>query len=406
MSNQKGDFLQLLKKWLLNKWSLIAVAAATITSVILLNSPLKTNPPADKIDSPNSSSPTDKTHKGSESEKELNSKSNIPHFNRIQTGPGTQTVQTISKANADRTAPIFITDTIVYSPNSPSGYGNQLEFFDNQPDDSMYVEKEHNTVWYKFISRETGILTFDIIPIDMYDDYDFMLFIFSGSDFYANVLSKKIKPIRTCISRNNVKLKSKTGLIIDETAKSFIHSGTGDSFVKYIRVQKGEVYFILLDNVYDKGKGHAIHFHYKPEKPGDLYVGKLISLSSIKFTDNDIKLQPGAEKALDTLYNFLIEHPNIKIEIQGHVNAYLGARAHGIYKSDIELSKERALVIYKYLIEKGIDNKRLTTIGYGASRMKVPKPISKKDCLANIRAEIMILSLDYKKDMENQKKKK
>lgn len=328
-------------------------------------------------------------------------------YNPTPSGKGVQRIESILKENADRTTPILVKDTIVFSPHSPNGFGNQLEFSDNQPDDQLYFEKEHNTIWYKFIASETGQLTFDIVPVNLNDDYDFMLFKFNGNDFFKKVISKEIKPVRTCISRNNTNLKSMTGLTLDESSESFIHSGIGASYVKYVRVKKGDVFYLLLDNVYNNGNGHSIYFHCKPIKPGELFVGKLIPFERITFQDGDTAFKKGSEIALDSLYLFLITNPGIKIEIQGHVNAIGSTMSVAIIGNprydQFQLSKHRAEAIYKVLVKKGIDRNRLTTAGYGSTRKKISVPKNKQECLMNVRAEILILSLDYKNDEEQKK---
>lgn len=323
-----------------------------------------------------------------------------PHFfNIITTGPGIQVINSIKKENADCSRPILISDSIIFSPNSPNGPGNIIEMYDNKPDDTLYLEKEHNTVWYQFTAKETGNLTFDIIPMLQNDDYDFILYRYNGHDFSVKFANKAVKPVRTCISRNNKKLKSMTGLTLNESAKTHIHSGLGLSYVKYLRVTKGDKLYLLVDNVNNKGKGHSIRFHYKTFAPGELYVGQQLTFSSIKFMDSDYKFKKGSEKALDSIYKFLTAHPTIKIEVQGHVNKSSGSIVpvrKGEYYTELQLSKKRAETICEELISKGIDPARLASKGLGSLHMINPIAKTPKECSINIRAEIVIISLVYK----------
>jgi outer membrane protein OmpA-like peptidoglycan-associated protein len=324
-----------------------------------------------------------------------------------------QIIEKILKENADCANPIIVKDTIVFSPYSPKGNGNELEIFGNPEDDLLYFENEHNTVWYKFFAWETGQLTFDIIPVDPNDDYDFMLYKWSGGDFRAKVMNKKIKPVRACISRNDKKLESRTGLLLDESLPPFVHSGEGTSYVKYFNVRKGETYYLLVDNVYNNGNGHTIHFHYKPVKPGELYIGHSFIMANVTFKDSDTEFKPGTgyERSLDSLYNFLIDNPGVKIEIQGHVNT--AGKGDGPTQlpgkpsyTDLQLSQERARVIYKFLVKKGIDPERLNAQGYAGLRKRIQEPLTIKECYMNIRIEVLIISLDYKKEPAYIKKHK
>ena len=78
---------------------------------------------------------------------------------------------------------------------------------------------------------------------------------------------------------------------------------------------------------------------------------------------------------------------NVSIEIEGHVN---GPRQKN--SSDYqELSEERALAVKSYLIEKGIDTKRIKSKGYGNTKMLFPDPKSETEMTANRRVEIKIL---------------
>ncbi|HET6227213.1 MAG TPA: OmpA family protein [Bacteroidia bacterium] len=323
-----------------------------------------------------------------------------------------QIIEKIVKENADCASPILVRDTIVFSPHTPKGFGNDLEIHDNPEDDLMYFENEHNTIWYKFSAWETGQLTFDIIPVDPNDDYDFMLYKWTGGDFRSNIMNKKVTPLRTCISRNDKKLKGRTGLLLDESLPPYVHSGVGDSYVKYMNVQKGETFYLLVDNVYNNGNGHTIHFHYKPIKPGEPYVGKKNVLTNVTFKDSDDEFKPGTNyiEAIDSLYNFLIENPGVKIEVQGHVNTNLHNKLGKVdgkpYRNDRQLSQLRAEAVCKLLYKKGIDPERLSPYGYGGAMKKIPNPKTKEECYKNIRVEVLIMSLDYKRDPEYIKKHK
>lgn len=311
---------------------------------------------------------------------------------------GGQLVEKILQENADCITPILVKDTVVFSPHTPIGTGNELEILNNDPNDELYFENEHNTVWYKFWAKEDGLLTFDIIPVDPNDDYDFMLFRYDGGDFRSKILSKQLKPVRTCISRNDTSIQGKTGLSLNEPVKYFIHSGPSQSYVKYLEVKKGETFYLLIDNVYIKGNGHMIRFHYTPFDSRKLYIGKSIAVENVMFKSDDYKFEKGAKVGLDSLYKFLQNNPNLKVEIQGHVNT--GSRARPIFYEAYELSRLRAEAIYNYIIDKGISKERLSYAGYSDWRKKVALPITIKEYRLNILADILILSLDYKADLE------
>jgi OOP family OmpA-OmpF porin len=64
----------------------------------------------------------------------------------------------------------------------------------------------------------------------------------------------------------------------------------------------------------------------------------------------------------------LKKHPKIAMEIAGHTDS-TGPRDH-----NLDLSRRRARSVKKYLVDHGIDDKRLTTRGYGPD-----EPIASND---------------------------
>jgi outer membrane protein OmpA-like peptidoglycan-associated protein len=207
-------------------------------------------------------------------------------------------------------------------------------------------------------------------------------------------------------------LKGRTGLLLDESLPPYVHSGVGTSYVKYFNVQKGETYYLLVDNVYNNGNGHTIRFHYTPFKQGEPYVGEKNVLTNVTFKDSDDEFKPGTKytEAIDSLYQFLLDNPGIKIEIQGHVNTNLrnglGKVDGKPYRNDQKLSQQRAEAVCKILYKKGIDPERLVPYGYGGTMKKIQQPKTKEECYQNIRVEVLVMSLDYKKDPEYIKKHK
>ncbi len=165
----------------------------------------------------------------------------------------------IRPENADCNNAIELTDTIWGPTNAPEGYGQKMEIAGHKK--SIYFfEKEHNTVWYTFVPTFNCTLTLDIFPECVEDDYDFILFEETGKNF-CDIIKLK-KPIRSNISRNNKKLNSNTGLAFNKT-NNYVHSGLGEGYSNAVEVKKDVRYYLVLDNVYENGKGHIIYLNYK-----------------------------------------------------------------------------------------------------------------------------------------------
>ena len=148
---------------------------------------------------------------------------------------------------------------------SPKGFGSQLEIKNNSSKSVFFFEKEHNTIWLKFNCPYDALMCFDIIPNDTTYDFDFLLFKNEGNNFCKNLNYKQTKPIRTNISRNNLKNKSITGLNIN-AKEQFVPSGIQPMYSKALKVDKSENYFLVIDNVYGGESGFSIEFNYYKEK--------------------------------------------------------------------------------------------------------------------------------------------
>jgi len=141
------------------------------------------------------------------------------------------------------------------------GYGKTLEFSENDSKNKFYFEQEHNTMWLKFKSFLDGLITFDIIPNNIEYDYDFLLYKMTEKDSCQQIINKSILPIRTNISRNNTDNFSKTGLSIN-AKNEFINSGVGNNYSKALKVNRGELLYLVIDNVYGGKDGFSLNFDY------------------------------------------------------------------------------------------------------------------------------------------------
>ena len=151
---------------------------------------------------------------------------------------------------------------------SPLGSGKKQEVSSGKKTDLNYFEKEHNVVWLKLKIATTGNLSIKIKPISNKDDYDFLLFKNEGEQSLNNIKTKTQKPIRSNLSRNNIDSKGFTGVNITGNA-THVAAGPTYEYSQGIKVVKDEEYYLVLDNVYDNGKGAVIELGY--------YETKLIS---------------------------------------------------------------------------------------------------------------------------------
>ena len=114
--------------------------------------------------------------------------------------------------------------------------------------------------------------------------------------------------------------------------------------------------------------------------------GKSIQIEEIEFIPGSSEIMVSSEPKLRRLKDFLALNSELKIEIQGHVFA-IGDNSFAAQK----VSEARAKRVMKFLIENGIDKKRLKAVGYGNTRPVYKEPVRVYQEQANRRVEIVVL---------------
>ena len=115
-------------------------------------------------------------------------------------------------------------------------------------------------------------------------------------------------------------------------------------------------------------------------------IGDTFILPNLFFEFAQSNLLPDSYIELQRLYDFLIKNEKIKIEISGHTDN-LGSDSY-----NKKLSVERAQTVYYYLINKGIDSKRLSFAGYGKEQPVAPND-TEENRAKNRRTEILVLEM-------------
>lgn len=122
---------------------------------------------------------------------------------------------------------------------------------------------------------------------------------------------------------------------------SFNSAGTKgiNRFIKNIRIAEGGV------KLYDRL----------------LQDGKIIA-SGIRFDVNKATLRPESMGVINTIYQLMKEHPELRFSIEGHTDS------DGDDSFNQKLSEQRAETVLNALLQMGIDGSRLTSKGWGESK--------------------------------------
>jgi outer membrane protein OmpA-like peptidoglycan-associated protein len=87
--------------------------------------------------------------------------------------------------------------------------------------------------------------------------------------------------------------------------------------------------------------------------------GMVMTLGDVLFDTGRAELKPGASRRLDQLAQFLSEHPDRRVQVDGFTDSV------GTDAFNEELSQRRADAVKAALIMRGIEPSRIGTEGYG-----------------------------------------
>lgn len=91
-------------------------------------------------------------------------------------------------------------------------------------------------------------------------------------------------------------------------------------------------------------------------------AGTTAQLNELVFAQSSYELLPGSFPELQKIVEMMNENPKIEIHLDGHTDN------QGDWNANIELSKNRVSEVKKYLVAKGIAEKRISTKAWGGSK--------------------------------------
>ena len=197
-----------------------------------------------------------------------------------------------------------------------------------------------------------------------------------GLDIYSFDLREDVRPFKTLWVKGKVfDKKSSAGL---PSAVELIDLNTKQLISKVQTDEKGN-YLITLP----VGKDYAFNVNRKgylfysdnfslTTKSSDsteknialqpIEVNASVVLKNIFFDFNKYEIKTNSQVELDKVVQLLNDNPTVKIQIAGHTDN-IGSAA-----DNLKLSENRAKAVIAYLSSKGIDPKRLSFKGYGATQ--------------------------------------
>ena len=115
--------------------------------------------------------------------------------------------------------------------------------------------------------------------------------------------------------------------------------------------------------------------------------GVVLTLEDVLFETDKAELKPGADLAMNRLADFMRDHPDRRLLIEGHTDA------RGAEQYNQRLSLQRAYAVTEALVERGIETNRLRPVGLGEAY-----PVASNETTAgrqqNRRVEIVVSEPD------------
>jgi outer membrane protein OmpA-like peptidoglycan-associated protein len=127
---------------------------------------------------------------------------------------------------------------------------------------------------------------------------------------------------------------------------------------------------------------------YVLKDPSEKELHNLIKINGAyadSYFDDSGKLTSNAYIMLDQIVKLMNKYPSVKLEVAVHSDNT------GSPTASLALSQVRARLLVNYLINRGIDTKRLVATGFGASKPIAPN-IQDKDRMLNRRIDFILIN--------------
>ena len=200
-----------------------------------------------------------------------------------------------------------------------------------------------------------------------------------GWDVYEFQIPEKAKPEKVMVVKGQVKTnageppsKAKVEITYTESKQKeevAVNSDDG-TYAAVVKVSKNENVTLSVEGddiafnsrVIAKKDDPApvvtkINMETREAKANEAFV-----INDIYYATNSADIEERSKIILDAFADYLQDHASMVIEIAGHTDG------RGDDKANKALSAERAFEVMKYLVDHGVDSKRLTYQGYGESK--------------------------------------
>lgn len=292
--------------------------------------------------------------------------------------------------------------TLYFASNGRGGFGESDIFYTKRIDDTWESWTEPKNLGEKVNSKEWDAY----YSVSAEGDYAYFVSSSGGSsnsqDIFRIALPKEFKPDPVLLITGNV-YNAKTNepirsKIIFEDLFKGKEEGTAysnsDDGTYTIILPRGKNYgylaqakgFISINENID-----LTDINDYDEIRQDLYLvplekGQTVKMNNLFFEQSKAELLKESFPELERLVQLMKDNPNLMIELAGHTDN------QGLANLNYDLSLDRVEVIKEFLVNRGVDKKRIETVGYGGTK-PIASNADPETRALNRRVEIKILEL-------------
>jgi outer membrane protein OmpA-like peptidoglycan-associated protein len=198
-----------------------------------------------------------------------------------------------------------------------------------------------------------------------------------GLDLYKFELREDIRPIKTLYVKGKVSdaitgkgLPCAVDLVDNSNNSTLMHLQTDELGKYFVPLPSGKDYtftvnrkgYLYHTELYELSKKQSDSTYQKDIMLQPLTINSTVIFNNIQFAIDSSNLLPVSKIELDKLVQLMIDNSTVKIQILGHTDNT------GNEKDNLLLSTSRARTVAYYLLNNGIDSKRLSYKGFGSSK--------------------------------------
>lgn len=353
-------------------------------------------------------------------------------------------------AQTEESLTCFNAQEIVFPLESNDFTGSQILLNKQKVNALYYLYNDKYSFWYKFIAQKDIKIEFSVSASNVDDRYRAVAFKYGKADFCDRLINDNMQPMQlnrtpifntdgSILYKNTIQAAAGDTFYVSvlslnsEDCGHFLYMEAEGKSLSVNAIHKPCYNFMYLnapdftaakmvaDDVTldlnfdddasplpveelkaDTGFAALSTVEVQSKIEGFVTVGDRLVLNQVYFYNNTYALKPEADNELNQLAAFLMGNPTVEVEIQGHTannNAeiipdpnFKGQGKEWNFKgSAFELSEERANAVRDYLIANGINKKRLTAVGYGDTKKRIPDATTFEEFEKNMRVEALII---------------